>query len=157
MANLYRALLMKCAQEMPANVHKLNLFVEFRSDKNSKAVVNRAKSILAADSSFFSATSKHQRIKGPELHERLIRVLVETMLEKREGACLTVTQAYDTFCRLSEQRQLGQLKRSMFRELMRNCVRESYGVALRHDVPDCLNRHQQAWKGLAIIEAEVAA
>src|ERR1039458_2705706 len=49
LANLYRALLLKCAEQMPPQVHKLNLFHEFRSDKTAKAVVYRAKSILAAD------------------------------------------------------------------------------------------------------------
>jgi len=136
---------------------KLNLFAEFRNDKNARAVTNRAKSILACSSEFFSATSPHQRIREPELNERLARVLVETMLEPREGACLTVTQACDVFCRLSQQRQFGTLKRSMFRELMRSLVREHHGLSLRHDVPDAQNRHQQAWRGLAGVEADVLA
>jgi len=145
---------MKVAQEMPANVHKLNLFHEWRSDRFARSVVQRAKSILAADSSFFSATSPHQRIKGTELHERLMRNLVETLLESRAEACLTVTQAYDVFCRLAQQRQLSPLKRSMFRATMQDLVRERYGLALRNDVPDTENRHQQAWRGLAVVETE---
>lgn len=157
LANLYRALMMKCAQDMPGNVHKLNLFHEFRSDKTAKAVVQRAKSVLAADSLFFSASSPHQRIKGPELHERLIMKLVETMLEPREGAILTVTQAYQIFCRLSEQRSLGVLKRSVFRELIRDLIRDRFNLALRHDVPDSANKHQQAWKGLAMVDVDVLA
>lgn len=68
--NLYRALMMKCAQELPGNVHKLNLFHEFRCHKSSRAVIQRAKSILAADYSFFSATSPHARIKGIEKRTR---------------------------------------------------------------------------------------
>lgn len=150
--NYYRAMLIRCAQELNSETDKLNLFAEFRSDKNARAVTNRAKSILAASHDFFSATSPHTRIKGPELHERLARVLVETMLEPREGACLTVTQAYDVFCRLSQQRQLGFLKRSMFREIMRELVNERFGLALRNDVPDAQNRQQQAWKDLAMVE-----
>jgi hypothetical protein len=45
----------------------------------------------------------------------------------------------------------------MFREMMRDLVRDRYGMALRHDVPDSENKHQQAWKGLKLIEAEVLA
>jgi hypothetical protein len=100
-------MLIRCAQELNGETDKVNLFAEFRSDKNARAVTTRAKSILAAGQDFFSATSPHQRIRGPELHERLARVLVETMLEPREGSCFTVTQAYNVFCRLSQQRQLG--------------------------------------------------
>jgi hypothetical protein len=152
--NYYRAMMLRCAQELNRETDKLNLFAEFRSDKNAKAVTNRAKSILACSSDFFSATSLHQRIRGPELHERLMRVLVETMLERKEGACLTVTQTYELFCRLSQQRQLGPLKRSVFRGIMRDLVNERYGLALRNDVPDAQNRQQQAWRGLALVESE---
>jgi hypothetical protein len=154
--NLYRALLMKCAEELlSGSVDIFNLFWEFRSDRNCKTIIQRAKSNLAADQSFFSPTSPHQRIRGVELHERLILNLVETMLERSEGACLTVTQAYDTFCKLSQQRQLGQLKRSMFKEMMKDLIRDRFDLALRHDVPDAENKHQQAWRGLKLMEAEV--
>ena len=153
--NLYRALMIKCAEELPANVHKLNLFHEWRSDKVAKLVVHRAKSILACNHTFFSATSKNQRVKGPEIPEKLARVLVETMLEPRPDSIVTVTQAYNTFCRLAQQRSLGQLKRSTFREMMRDLVRDVHGMSLRNDVPDSDNHCQQAWKGLRLVEAEV--
>jgi hypothetical protein len=152
LANLYRALLMKCAQEMPQSVHKLNLFHEWRSDKYARSVVQRAKSILAADSSFFSPTSPHQRIRGVELHERLMRVLCESMLERKEGACLTVTQAYLVFCQLAQQRQLSQLKRSMFKTVMCDLVKDVHGLGLRRDVPDTLGKQQEAWRGLKLVE-----
>lgn len=155
--NLYRALLMKCAQDMPAQVHKLNLFHEFRLDKNARLVLQRAKSMLAADQSYFSATSPYQRIRGQELFERLMRVLCETMLEKREGSCLTVTQAYQVFCQLAQQRSLGQMKRSMFKETMRDLVRDEFGLGLRRDVLDSAKKQQVGWKGLKLVEAEVLA
>jgi hypothetical protein len=89
--------MIKCAEEMPGNVHKLNLFHEFRSDKTSKAVVQRAKSILAADSSFFSATSPHQRIRGIELHERIARKFVDELMTASPGNVLLLADAYASF------------------------------------------------------------
>ena len=80
LANLYRALMMKCCQEMPQNVHKLNPFHEWRGNKCARSVVQRAKSILAADSSFFSATSQNQRIRGVEIFERVARKFVDELL-----------------------------------------------------------------------------
>jgi hypothetical protein len=77
--NYYRAMVLRCAQELNGETDKLNLFQEFRSDKISKAVVQRAKSVLAAYPNFFSATSPHTRIKGIELHERLARRFVEEL------------------------------------------------------------------------------
>jgi hypothetical protein len=91
------------------------------------------------------------KAEGPELYERLMRVLVETMLARADGACLTVTQAYNAFCRLSEQCFLGPLKRSMFREIMRDLIQDFYGQALRRDVPDSFNKRQGAWKGLKLV------
>ena len=117
----------------------------------------RAKSVIAADQTFFAAESPNQRIRGPELPERLMRVLCETMLEPQEGACLTVTQAYQVFCRLSQQHHLGQLKRSMFKATMQDLVRDVHGVALRRDVPDALGKQQEAWRGVKLIEAEPLA
>lgn len=155
--NYYRAMMLRCAEEMGGEVDKLNLFGEFRSDKTAKAVVNRAKSVLAASPDFFSATSPHQRVRGPELHERLMRVLCETMLERREGACLTVTQAYRFFCSLAQQRQIGTIKRSMFKATMQDLMREQFGVALRRDIPDEHGKQQEAWRGIRLIEAESKA
>jgi len=94
-------------------------------------------------------------VAGHELHERLILRLVDSMLERSEGACLTVTEAYQIFCKLAEQRGLAGIKRSMFKEMMADLVRERYGMGLRHDIPDQQNRHQQAWKGLKLMEVGV--
>lgn len=79
------------------------------------------------------------------------------MLEPREGSILTVSQAYQMFCQMSQQRSLDTIKRSVFRELMRDLIRDRFGMALRNDVPDELNKHQQAWKGLRVVEAEAVA
>ena len=152
--NYYRAMILRCAQELNGETDKLNLFAEFRSDKNARAVTNRAKTILAAGREFFSATSPHQRIRGPELHERLMRVLCETMLERSEGSCLTVTQAYQVFCRLAQQRQLDQLKRSMFKATMQDLVKDVHGLGLRRDVPDLVGKQQEAWRGLKLVDCE---
>ena len=97
LGNLLRALLIRCAEKLPDSVHKLNLFLEFRSDKTIRAVIHRAKSILAADYTFFSVDSKHERLKGVEVHERLARVFVEQVLERQEGQILTLTNAYLVF------------------------------------------------------------
>jgi hypothetical protein len=40
----------------------------------------------------------------------------------------------------------------MFTEMMRGLVRDRFNLALRHDVPDSENKHQQAWKELAFVD-----
>ena len=129
---------------------------EWRSEKASKTVLQRAKAILAAGPEFFAPDSLNERVEGPELYERVMRMLLERLVERTEGGCLTVTQAYTAFCHLAQQRGLGTLKRSIFKENMSDLVRDAYGVCLRHDVPDLKNKHQQAWKGLRIVETLAA-
>jgi len=147
--NLYRALMMKCAQEMPAQVHKLNLVHEFRSDKTAKAVVQRAKSILAADSSFFSATSPHQRIKGQELFERVARVFVDHLLMSEPGQILRLTDAYTAFRGLLKERELPDIKRSDFKAVVAPLIREQFNVALRNDLDGGGGR---GWKGVKMLQ-----
>jgi hypothetical protein len=56
---------------------------------------------------------------------------------------------------LEQEESLDQLKRSMFREIMRDLVKDVHGVSLRNDVPDSENHQQQGWRGLKVIGPEV--
>jgi hypothetical protein len=152
--HLIRALLMKCAQEMPREIQLLNLFHEFRSEKFTRQILQRAKSILAADESFFSPESKNQRKAGPEIPERLARVFVESMLEKREGSILTVTQAYALFSHLSLENHLNPIKRATFRQMMSELMKGTFGLSLRRDVKDERGKNQEGWKGIGTLAAE---
>ena len=151
LANLYRALLMRCLGEMPGNVHKLNLFHEFRSDKTSRAVVQRAKSILAADSSFFSVESKNVRIKGPELFERIAKVFVEEMLSSEPGQILKLQEAYTFFRELLKQRNLPDLTKADFKACVGPLIREQFHVALRNDL-GMDGEGARGWKGLKLAQ-----
>jgi hypothetical protein len=152
LANLYRALLIRSAQEMPSNVHKLNLFHEFRTDKVAKAVVQRAKSVLAADSSFFSPTSLHTRIRGVEILERVARVFVDDLLTKETGTILKLQDAFTIFRGLLKQRNLPDIKRSDFKAVVGPLIREEFDVALRNDLPADGLTGVRGWKGLKLIQ-----
>jgi len=156
MANQYRALLMKCAQDMPQSVHKLNLFHEWRSDKTAKAVVQRAKSILAADSSFFSATSPHQRIKGQELQERVARRFVESLLTAEPGKVLLLADAYSVFIKLVKQQNLETIKRSDFKAMVVPIVQEQFGVRLRNDLRIDERSGVRGWKNVGLNQTLLA-
>lgn len=112
--NYYRAMVLRCAQELNGETDKLNWFQEFRSDKISKAVVNRAKSVLACSPNFFSATSPHTGIRDQELHERLARRFVEELLCAESGQVLLLADAYAHFTKLVKERNLDVIKRSGF-------------------------------------------
>jgi hypothetical protein len=158
LANLLRALLIRCAEELPDNVHKLNLFLEFRSDKTIRAVVHRAKSILAADHTFFCTDSKNARQKGLEVHERLAKVFVEQILERQPGEVLTLTNAYLVFIEFLKQKSMVPVKRSIFKGMFTPLIRDAFNLGLRNDVIDQATNHQTAgWKGLRALEVQEMA
>jgi len=145
--SLYRGLLMKAAQSFTKDVNILNLFVEFRSDKIAKAVVQRAKSILAADSSFFSPTSPNQRIRGVEVVERVARRFVDEVLSAEPGQILKLGDAYAVFRGLLKERDLPDIKRSDFKAVVAPLITSSFNVCLRNDLAGAGVR---GWKGVAI-------
>jgi hypothetical protein len=158
LGNLLRALLIRCAEELPENVHKFNLFLEFRSDKIIRAVIHRAKSILAADHTFFSPESKHARLKGVEVHERVARVFVEQVLERQPGEVLTLTSAYLYFCEFLRQKSMVPVKRSIFKGMFAPLIRDAFNLGLRNDVIDQATNHQTAgWKGLRALDVQEMA
>ena len=138
---------MKAAQSFTKDVNILNLFVEFRSDKIAKAVVQRAKSILAADSSFFSPTSPNQRIRGVEMVERVARKFVDEVLSAEPGQILKLGDAYAVFRGLLKERDLPDIKRSDFKAVVAPLITSSFNVCLRNDLAGAGVR---GWKGVAI-------
>lgn len=153
LANLLRALLIRCAEELPDSVHKLNLFLEFRSDKTIRAVIHRAKSILAADHTFFSVESKHQRQKGVEVHERVARVFVEQVLERQQGEVLILTNAYLYFCEYLRGKEMVPVKRSIFKGMFAPLIREAFNLGLRHDVINPETQKQgDGWNGIHALD-----
>jgi hypothetical protein len=148
---LYRGFLLKAAQSFNNDVNILNLFVEFRSDKAAKQVVNRAKSILAADQSYFSASSKHQRIRGIELHERVARKFVDELLTSEPGQILRLADAYAVFRGLLKERDLPDIKRSDFKAVVGPLITSSFNVALRNDLDGAGGR---GWKNVRLIQSK---
>jgi hypothetical protein len=158
LGNLLRALLIRCAEDLPDSVHKLNLFLEFRSDKTIRAVIHRAKSILAADHTFFSPNSKNAREKGVEVHERVARVFVEQVLERQPGEVLTLTNAYLVFTEFLKLKSAVPVKRSIFKGIFAPLIRDTFNLGLRNDVIDRATNHQTAgWKGLRAPELQEMA
>jgi hypothetical protein len=151
--NVYRALMMKCAQDMPANVHKINLVNEWRGDRTAKTIILRAKSILAADHSFFSPTSRYQRIRGQELTERVARKFVDEMLTCEPGQILRLGDAYSVFRGLLKQRDLPDIKRSDFKVIVTPLIREQFDVALRNDLSSDGVAGVRGWKNVRLVQA----
>ena len=146
--SLYRGIVLKAAQSFNNDVNILNLFVEFRSDKVAKQVVQRAKSVLAADSSFFSPTSPNQRVRGIEIMERVARKFVDEVLSAEPGQILKLADAYTVFRDLLKKRDLPDIKRSDFKAVVGPLITENFNVCLRNDLDGAGGR---GWKGVKML------
>jgi hypothetical protein len=131
------------------------LCAEYRPDKTIRAIVHRAKSILAADHTFFSVDSKHQRQKGPEIHERLARVFVAQVLERQPGESLTLSNAYLDFTEFLKLKAMVPVTRGLFKGMFCPLVRETFDLGLRHDVINPETQKQgDGWKGIRALDLE---
>ena len=118
-------------------------------------MIHRAKSILAADHTFFGVDSKHQRQKGPEIHERLARVFAEQVLERQPGEILPLTTAYLVFSEFLKLKSMDPVKRGVFKGMFSPIVRDVFNLGLRNDVFDPVTKHQTAgWKGIRTLDLE---
>lgn len=155
--NLLRALLCRCAQSVKGDVAKFQLFHAFRADQVTKAVLNRCKSILASSPDFFSVQSPHQRVQGPEIHQRIAQVFVE-QIERDPGQILTLKCAFELFSKFLKQKNMPVLTRPEVKVMLAELIREQYGLGLRNDLISQESQVQQCgWKGLRLGEAVAAA
>ena len=147
---LLSALLLKCAEELRSSANMSSLFVAFRSEEQLKAVVKKARSLLAADSTFFSATSPHQRVEGPERQDQMARRFIGVALKPQPGHLLSVNHCYSEFAGFCRNHGVEPLARKLFRQLVVDIIREECGVGLRADLKDAGGHYQRGWKGLAV-------
>ena len=144
------ALLLKCAEKLRSSVNMSPLFVVFRTEERLKAVVKKARSILAADSTFFSATSPHQRVAGDELPVRSARQFIQTSMKPTPGHLLTVQECFTAFLAFCERRGLAAGEQRAFRQFISEIIREEFGLAFRKDLKSADGRYMRGWKGLTL-------
>ena len=158
LGNLMRGHFIRCAEELGNDVHKWKLFTEFRSDKTIRAIVHRAKSILACESDYFSVESKHGREQGPELYERVALAFVQQILERQPGETLLLTDAYVHFCEYLRKRNMAPVKRSIFKNLVPSVIQQQYDLRIRNDLPgEASGGIHRGWRGIGILGPEGAA
>ncbi len=148
-------LLTRCAQQMPTTVHIHNLFVEFRKPDQLRAIIQKAKTMLAVETEFFSELSPNKRHKGPEILLRTARVFVADRMVEGEGQ-LVIAAAQDRFAEYCVRMQLGDVKRRQSRPLLIDAVQHQFGQGLRHDLVDTEGKKCQGWTGLGFAEDDLA-
>ena len=148
--NLLSSLMVRCAEEMPACVDKVNLFVKFRDEQQLKAVIKKARSVLAADETFFSPTSPHRRIEGIELPAQAARRFIQSTVKPKPGQVLSIGDCYAGFADYCRNNGVEPVARKAFRQLVVEIIQEEFGLGLRADLKNDAGRYQRGWKGLAV-------
>jgi hypothetical protein len=151
LATLLSALLLRCAEEMPATVDRRNLFVDFRRESRLNEVVRKARCILAVDATFFAADSIHRRIEGVETLDRTARNFVGTNIDVATPAeQLTVAELIAGFLEYCTANKLKLDTPRQAKRFIVEAVNEHYGVRLRHDLAAAGGKKcARGWKGLA--------
>ena len=148
--NLLSCLLVRCAEEMPSTVDKVNLFVKFRSDETLKAVIKKARSVLAADATFFSTTSPHRRIEGIELPAQAARRFIQSTVKPKPGQVLSIGDCYAGFEGFCRNNGVEPVAKKAFKQLVVEIIREEFSVGFRSDLKNTEGRYLRGWKGLAV-------
>lgn len=146
--------ILQCAEELSDPSPKFNLFVLFRKDQELQKIVDKAKSLLSADKSFFSLASPNIRVEGAEAYGKAAKVFVNSWVEMLPGRYLTVTESYLAFKEYCEKNGLLVVDRRLFQDLIVEIIQKEFGLALRHDVRNELGKQQRGWKGLGIRDLE---
>jgi len=154
--NLLSVLLIQCAEQMPADCDKFNLFASFRKDDQLQAVVDKAKSVFAAGRDFFGENSKNQRLEGDELPRKAARLFVNVVIQVAPDKSMTVSDSYAAFREFCKQNSYETVDRTQFEPILAEIVKNEHGLGLRHDVLNSLGKHQRGWRGLSLKDDWIA-
>ena len=142
---------LNCAEELP-NIDPRALFRDCRSDEQLQRIVVKARSILAADESFFILDGPNVRAEGTEAYGQLAKTFIQSFVEPAPGKTLTVSESYALFKQFSQGHGLVVIDMPLFRELMATLIQREYGLGLRNDVPNLSGKQQRGWRGVSLRE-----
>jgi hypothetical protein len=142
--------ILECAEQLTDATPKLNLFVRFRKDEELQNIINKARSLLAVDKSFFGADSPNIRTGGAEEKERVAKTFINLVIELNPQQTITLADAYTVFREFSGKQGVKLVERRHFEDLAGDIIKEQYGLALRNDILNDSGRHQRGWRGLGL-------
>ena len=153
LTTLLSALLVRCAEEMPSTVDKVNLFVKFRDEERLKAVVKHARSILATDSTFFSPSGPNHRTKATDQPAQTARRFIQSTVKPKPDQHLSISDCYAGFEGYCRNNGVEPVAKKAFRQMIVEIIREEFGLGLRADMKNTKGRFERGWKGLAVENA----
>ena len=113
-------------------------------------MLKKARSILAADHTFFSADSPQRRVEGVENQSRMAVRFVRAAVKKEEGRMLSIGECFVGFSEYCRSHSFEPVLRHHFKRLMREVFQEEFGLSLRGDLKNQEGKYLRGWKGLTL-------
>ncbi|MFA5189326.1 MAG: hypothetical protein WC740_01290 [Verrucomicrobiia bacterium] len=152
--------LIRCAEAMPNVIVDVgSLFLLLRDETYLKSIIRRARSINAADRSFFEAPNGHKRRCGDRILDPALepahKLFIREAIIAEPERILTVNDCYQKFSVYCSNRGFTPVERRQFPSLAAEGIREQFGLGYRKDlILD--GRYYKGWKGLATRPSEPA-
>jgi len=150
--------LIRCSQACGRLVDVRPLVVTFREPVILNSIIQRAKAMLQAESSFFMGKDGHRRFIDcryiEPTDEPSYRQFVRKALVARPDGKVTLPDAFHRYYQFCADNQMQPLTRSEFKHLVSEVIREEFNVGLRHDVPGRSGKQNHGWLGIDCLDAD---
>jgi hypothetical protein len=147
--------LLKCAENMGANVASKVLFLDHRRPSVLAGIVQRAKTVLEADPRFFEGANAPRRVSNGRILEPSMPSSPENFIHStfvpKEGGVVIVSEAYQKFLGYCQRENLTRVEFTEFKRVARELVMEKFLLGLRHDVRTPEGRQTHGWKHLKLL------
>jgi hypothetical protein len=126
--------------------------VKFRQDDVLSGIIQKAKTILVADQTFFEGDTGHKRMVDGKIidpnQEPAYRTFVRTRIFRQSDSHLAVADAFHAYYLFCREQGQPPVTRANFKHLAAEVIREEFRMGVRHDLIDDEGKTQQGWRGL---------
>jgi hypothetical protein len=147
--------LVKCAENMGANVASRVLFLDHRRPSVLAGIVQRAKTVLEADPRFFEGANAPRRVSDGRILEPSMPSSPEDFIHStfvpKEGGVVIVSEAYQKFLGHCQRENLTRVEFTEFKRVARQLVMEKFQLGLRHDIRTPEGRQTHGWKHIRLL------
>jgi len=147
--------LIRCSQACGRLVDIRPLVDTFRKPSVLNTVIERAKAMLMADTSFFMGKEGHRRyVDGRFIEatdELSYRLFVKETIVPDPCASVAVPEAFNRYVVFCARNHLSALQRSEFKALVADVIREQYHLGIRHDIDNGRGQTTHGWRGLSLV------
>ena len=147
--------LLKCGEALEPFAETRLLFTEHRRPSVLNRIVNKAKTVLEADSRFFEGVNAARKYaNGRVLQPATVSAsedFIHNAFTRSEGGSVIVGEAYQEFLRYCQMGNLTRVEFTEFKRVAKELVLEKFQLGLRHDIRTPEGRQTHGWKHIRLL------